>query len=133
MTFADPSRTVPECARLLRPGGRLVFATASPFRYVSFDYRKDRQARRLTRSYFDLDRVTFFGTVEFQLPYGKWIELFRRSGLTVEALSETRPKAGATSTYLGRSDGRWARDWPMEAIWSVRKPGKGSRRPRRAG
>ncbi|HEV8049774.1 MAG TPA: class I SAM-dependent methyltransferase, partial [Thermoplasmata archaeon] len=57
MTFADPSRTVPECARLLRPGGRLVFATASPFRYVSFDYRKDRQARRLTRSYFDLDRV----------------------------------------------------------------------------
>jgi len=121
MTFADPVRTVPECARLLRPGGRLVFATASPLRYVAFDYARDRQGRRLSRSYFDQERVTFFGSVEFQLPYGRWIELFRRSGLTVESLSETRPSLRARSTYVGRSDSRWARHWPMEAIWSVRK------------
>jgi SAM-dependent methyltransferase len=122
MTFGDPSRTVPECARLLRPGGRLVFATASPLRYVAFDDRKDRQGRRLTRSYFELDRITFEGIVEFQLPYGKWIELFGRAGLVVQALSETRPNVGARSTYVGAADGRWARHWPMEAIWSVRKP-----------
>jgi SAM-dependent methyltransferase/ribosomal protein S18 acetylase RimI-like enzyme len=121
MTFCDPARTVPECARLLRPGGRLVFSTASPLRYVAFDHPRDRQTRRLAHSYFDLGRVSLGDTVEFQLPYGAWIDLFARSGLTVERLLEPRPGPDSRSSYVGRADRGWARDWPMEAIWSVRK------------
>jgi ubiquinone/menaquinone biosynthesis C-methylase UbiE len=121
MTFCDPTKTVPECARVLRPDGRLVFSTASPIRYVAFDQRRDGQSRRLERSYFDLHQVRLGETVEFQLPYGAWFELFSRSGLAVERLLETRPDPAWRSTYVDRRDGRWARDWPMEAIWSVRK------------
>jgi ubiquinone/menaquinone biosynthesis C-methylase UbiE len=121
MTFCDPERTVPECARVLRAGGVLVFSTASPLRYIAFDVPNDRQDSRLHRSYFDQRRVKVGDTVEFQRPYGRWIELFVRHGLTVERLEETQPSPGARSTYLNRHDGRWARRWPMEAIWRVRK------------
>ncbi|MCI4326481.1 MAG: class I SAM-dependent methyltransferase [Thermoplasmata archaeon] len=128
MTFCDPTRTVPECARVLRRGGRLVFSTASPIRYITFDAKRDRQSRRLERSYFDLRRIVLGDTVEFQLPYGEWIELFARSGLTVERLLETRPESADRSSYVGGGDATWARDWPMEAIWSVRKSASGRSR-----
>jgi ubiquinone/menaquinone biosynthesis C-methylase UbiE len=121
MTFCDPLRTVPECARVLRPTGRLVFSTASPLRYLALDLGRDRQVPRLLRPYFGQRRITLGDTVEFQLPYGKWIDLFRSSGLTVDRLVEPRASAGRNSSYVGRSDARWAERWPMEAIWSVRK------------
>lgn len=128
MTFCDPQRTVPECARVLRPGGLLVFSTASPLRYIAFDAKKDRQDRRLHQSYFDLRQVTLGDTIEFQLPYGEWIDLFSRNGLAVERLVETRPAPGARSSYLGRHDARWAQKWPAEVIWRVRKSGTTTRR-----
>ncbi|HEV2316528.1 MAG TPA: class I SAM-dependent methyltransferase [Thermoplasmata archaeon] len=125
MTFAEPYRTIPECSRLLRVGGRLVFAGASPFRYVTFDRRTDRQVRRLTHPYFGLYRIEFPDSVEYTLPYGEWVRLFRTHGLVIEALYESRPRAGATTHYLSRSDSRYARDWPLEAIWSLRKSSGG--------
>ncbi len=123
MTFADPMRTVPECARVLRPGGKFVFATASPFRYVTFDRAKDRQSRRLLRPYFGSYRIDLGSdaAVEFQLPYGTWIDLFRKNGLTVERLMETRPTPGRQSRYLSRPDAKWGRSWPLETIWKLRK------------
>ncbi|HEY1198416.1 MAG TPA: class I SAM-dependent methyltransferase [Thermoplasmata archaeon] len=123
MTFADPMRSVPECVRVLRHGGRLVFATASPLRYVTLDLAKDRQSRRLIRPYFGSHRIDLGSdaAVEFQLPYGAWIDLFRRNGLTVERLVETRPTPGRRSTYLSRADADWGRSWPLETIWKLRK------------
>lgn len=124
MTFADPMRTVPECARVLRPGGGFVFATASPLRYVTIDLGKDRQSRRLFRPYFGSHRIDLGGdsAVEFQLPYGAWIDLFRKNGLTVERLVETRPTPGRRSRYLARADSEWGRSWPLETIWKLHKP-----------
>jgi ubiquinone/menaquinone biosynthesis C-methylase UbiE len=123
MTFADPNRTVPEAARVLRQRGRLVFATASPFRQVTYDPRRDRQTRRLVRPYFGLHRFEFPGdaAVEFHPPYGVWIDLFRASGLRVERLLELPAARGQRSTYLPRSDSEWARSWPIESIWSLVK------------
>ncbi len=93
MTFADPMRSVPECARVLRRGGGFVFATASPLRYLTLDLAKDRQSRRLIRPYFGSHRVDLGSdeAIEFQLPYGAWVDLFRKNGLRVERLVETRP------------------------------------------
>lgn len=123
MTFADPIRTVPEAARVLRKGGRFVFATASPLRQVTYDARRDRQSRRLVRPYFGLHRFEFPGdsAVEFHPPYGVWIDLFRENHLRVERLVETRGKPGQRSTYLPAADMAWARSWPIEAIWKVVK------------
>jgi ubiquinone/menaquinone biosynthesis C-methylase UbiE len=123
MTFSDPMRTVPECVRVLRSGGRFVFATASPFRYVTLDLARDRQSRRLVRPYFGSHRIDLGSdsAVEFQLPYGTWISLFRNHGLTVDRLVETRAAPGQRSTYLSRSDADWGRSWPLEVIWSLVK------------
>ena len=61
------------------------------------------------------------GSVLFQLQYGDWIRLFRRTGFTVEDLIELRPAAGAESSYRDDDDRAWARRWPMEQIWKLRR------------
>jgi ubiquinone/menaquinone biosynthesis C-methylase UbiE len=123
MTFADPRKSIPECARVLRRGGRFVFATASPMRNVTLDRRADRQVARLVRPYFGDYRVEYGPNeaVEFHPPYGVWIELLRQNGLVVDRLIETRPTPGQGSKYLSRSDAKWARSWPIEAIWKLTK------------
>ncbi len=123
LTFADPRRAIPEVGRVLRPGGHLVFAAASPFRHVTFGARQDRQLRQLQRRYFDLHRIEYSRRepVEYTLPYGGWIQLFARSGLTVERLVEPSSTGRKRSRYLSKSDHAFARSWPIEALWRVRK------------
>lgn len=130
-TFADPYRTIPEVARVLRKGGILVFAHHSPFRTLAWDTRKDRQTRRLQRDYFGLHVVRYRDSVEFQLPYGEWIRLFSDCGLIVERLEELSAPRRWRSSYFSRPDQEWARRWPAEAIWKVRKGS--ARRPRAGG
>jgi SAM-dependent methyltransferase len=121
MSFCDPRRTVPEVARLLRPGGRLVFAQTTPWPYLAWSDRGDRVTRRLRRSYFGMRRFADGdGTVDFQLPYGAWIRLFRAEGLFVDDLVELRPPKGARTSFV-EFDTRWARRWPAEQIWCVHK------------
>jgi hypothetical protein len=57
----------------------------------------------------------------FQLPYGEWIRLFHDNGLTVEDLVEPRPADDATSSYRSANALAWARRWPAESIWRLRK------------
>jgi ubiquinone/menaquinone biosynthesis C-methylase UbiE len=122
MTFCDPYLTVPEVSRLLRPGGLFAFCSSTPLYYVCFDQDADAVREQLLREYFGLHRIEWEDEVNFELPYGEWIGLFRRSGLHVEDLIETRPPVGATTSYRGEDAIAWARKWPMEQIWRVRKP-----------
>lgn len=120
--FVDPFAWVPQAARILRPGGRLAFSGSTPWEYVCWNYEADTIGRELRAGYFGLHRVEEReGYVQFELPYGEWIRLFRENGLAVEALLEIQPPAGAESTYRGAEETEWARHWPMEQIWSVRK------------
>jgi len=123
MTFSDPTRSLPEVARVLRRGGRFAFATANPWRSVTYEPRRDRQTRRLARPYFGSFRVEYPGdsAVEFHPPFGFCIDLFRANGLRVERLIESRPGPRQRSTYLSRRDIDWARSWPIEAIWQLVK------------
>lgn len=130
-TFSDPDLTVPEVARVLRPGGSLVFSHASPFRSLTQDFRADRQTRRLMRDYFGLHVLRTRDSVEFQLPYGEWVELFARCGLVVERLIEPPAPRSWQSTYASRADQAWARRWPYEAIWKLRKVARRTDRPAR--
>jgi SAM-dependent methyltransferase len=122
MTFADPDRTVPEASRLLRPGGRLVFNIASAFHSVCWDDAKNRVSERLLRDYFGM-RAWVEETVDFVLPYGEWIRLFREHDLEVEDLVELRPPTNARTTYPWYAPLEWARRFPGENIWKVRKRG----------
>jgi len=71
---------------------------------------------------FGLHRIEWpdDGSVEFDLPVGEWIRLFRANGFLIEALIELRAPEGGTSrvTFV---TAEWARRWPSEEIWRVRK------------
>jgi SAM-dependent methyltransferase len=120
--FVDPFAWVPEAARVLRVGGLLAFSGSTPWEAVCWDDDAERMTRELRRDYFGLHRLEDEGgLVEFELPYGEWIRLFRDNGLAVEALREVRPPDDAVSTYRTPEETVWARRWPMEQIWSLRK------------
>jgi len=120
-SFADPRRVVPVCARLLRPRGRFVFCMSTPFRDLCWNDRTERLTRTMQQSYFDLHRWEGEGHVEYQLPYGEWIRLFRANGFVVEDLVELRPPASARTTYTDYAPKGWASRWPAEHIWVTRR------------
>jgi SAM-dependent methyltransferase len=120
--FADPYEWVPEVARLLRPGGLLAFSGSTPFEILCWNEAEDKMVTELQRDYFGLHRIEEpDGSVQFELPYGDWIRLFRKSGFEIEELREIQPPPGAESTYRSPEETEWARSWPMEQIWIVRK------------
>ena len=89
---------------------------------LCWDEKQDRHTAKLRRRYFGARSFDWGeGTVDFHLPYGEWIRCFRRHGFTVEDLVELQPPDGATTTYDGFVDAKWAARWPAEEIWVVRR------------
>ena len=121
--WADPQRWVPEAARLLRPGGRLAFLTNSFLMTLCVPAEDGVPATdRLLRPAFGMYRVEWPTDpgVEFHLSHGDWIRLLRRSGFEIEDLVEVRPPEGATTSYPYVTL-EWARRWPCEEVWKVRR------------
>ena len=123
MTFCDPQKTVPEVARLLRRGGLFAFATGTPIQFLCQDVKTDKLTDHLVNDYFGMRCLEWEDEVDFQLTYGEWIRLFRRNGFVVEDLIEPRPPEGSTSTYRDEAETAWARRWPIENIWRLRREG----------
>jgi SAM-dependent methyltransferase len=124
MTFADPYVTVPEVARLLRPGGLFAFSHTTALSIICYDAEADTTVPELRRDLLGLHRIEWpdeSEPVEFNLPHGKWIELFRGHRLVIEDLVEVQPPEGVESTYRSAEETEWARRWPMEQIWKLRK------------
>lgn len=68
MNFADPYRTVPEVARLLRPGGLFAFCHLSPIVDLCWPDAAGRAGDRLVRDYFGMHRIDDEDEVLFQCP-----------------------------------------------------------------
>jgi SAM-dependent methyltransferase len=121
--WADPERWVPEAARLLRPGGQLVFLTNSFLMQLCMPPEDGVAAtERLLRPAFGPSRNEWPSDpgVEFHLSHAEWIGLFRRSRFEIEDLIDVRPLPGATTRYPFVTL-EWARQWPCEEVWKVRK------------
>lgn len=123
--WADPHRWVPEASRLLRPGGELVFLRNGTLWVLTVPESDDEgpAGDRLLRPYFGMHRFDWPGEsgVEFHLTYGDWIRVLRANGFEVLDLIEIRAPEGATSGGYDLVDPEWARKWPAEEIWRVRR------------
>jgi SAM-dependent methyltransferase len=123
--WCDPYRWIPEAARLLRPGGELVFLVNSVLSILCGPDDGDIPAGdELLRPLFGMHRVEWPDdeSVEFHLPQGKMIELLRDCGLAVEELIEVHPPSDATTRFAHISLD-WARRFPAEEVWRARKRG----------
>lgn len=126
--WADPARWVPEAARLLRPGGRLVFLTNSFIAYLCA-VGEGGTSETLQRPQFGPPRMRWPGEtgVEYHLPHGEWIELLRANGFEVERLIEPpAPPEAKLHEYYADMPPEWAWRWPSEEIWVARLRDGGS-------
>ena len=120
--WCDPYRWIPEAARILRPGGRLSFLGNSVLLMLTTgDDDEVPVSERLERPLFGMHRFAWGnGSVEFHLPHGEMIGLLRDSGFEIEDLVEVQIPEGATTSYPFVT-AEWARRWPAEEVWKVRK------------
>jgi SAM-dependent methyltransferase len=121
-TWVDPYHWVPEAARLLRPGGRLVFIVNGTLVMTCTPPDGSSAGTELTRDYFGMHRFEFPGelAIEYHLGYGDWIRVLRANGFEVENLIEVRPPPDATTRYPFVT-AEWARRWPSEEVWIARR------------
>jgi len=121
--WAVPERWVEEAARLLRPGGRLVFLTNSVLIMLCVP-DTGVAVEELQRPQPAIYRLEWPGEegVEYHLDHGGWIRLLRASGFEIEALHELyAPEEKRSETYEDLVTGEWAGNWPAEELWVARK------------
>jgi len=119
--WADPERWIPEAARLLRPGGELVFLTNSLLQILTAPDAEAPSGPTLVRPQREMTTVEFTGDpgVEFHLPHGDMLRLLRRSGFEVLDLLELYvPDGAADQAYITAA---WGQQWPVEEIWRARR------------
>jgi SAM-dependent methyltransferase len=121
--WADPFRWIPEAARLLRPGGELVFLGNSTLLMLCVPEEEGVPVgERLLRPQFGMYRFDWPDepTVDFHLSPGNWIRLLRDNDFVVEDLVELRPPDDADSDYPAVTRD-WAQRWPCEEVWRARR------------
>jgi SAM-dependent methyltransferase len=122
--WCDPDLWIAEAARLLRPGGELVFLVNGMILMLcSPDTAPVEPAgTELLRPYFGMKRFEWVGdtSVDFHLGYGDWIRVLTSHGFEVEALVELRGR-GRDSGRYNLFTAEWAERWPAEEMWKARK------------
>jgi SAM-dependent methyltransferase len=122
--WCDPYKWIPEAARLLRPGGRLVFLTNSTLVALTVPDGEGYATESLLRPQHGLYRVKWAEQdgLEFHIGHGHWIHVLRESGFDVERLTELyAPEGAETHPYYDVATADWARQWPAEDLWAARK------------
>ncbi|HEV2342570.1 MAG TPA: class I SAM-dependent methyltransferase [Actinocrinis sp.] len=121
--WCDPYAWIPEAARLLRPGGRLVFLCNSVVSMLCAPYDADEPStERMLRPQRDMHRFAWpEGGVEFHLGHGDMIRLLRGSGFEIEGLIEIFAPEDATDSGFAYAPAGWSRQWPVEEVWQARR------------
>jgi hypothetical protein len=107
---------------LLRPGGRLVFLRNSTVSMLCMALEGETES--LQRPQRELRKLTWSdtGETEFHTPAGELIDILLTAGFGIERLVELyAPDDAETHEYYKYVTAEWAKKWPVEEIWVVRK------------
>ena len=123
--WCDPERWIPEAARLLRPGGDLVFMRNSTLATLCLP-EAGPVLERLSRPQKDLGRCDWADTgertTEWHIPTGEMLRLLRSSGFEVldliEVFASVKTEDHPVYSYVSAN---WGRLWPAEEIWRARR------------
>jgi SAM-dependent methyltransferase len=120
--WADPYQWIPEAARLLRPGGELIFLCNSPLTILCSPDEDLPTTETLQRPQFGMHRFQWPDSgVEYHLPHGELLRLLRANGFEILDLIEIQAPAEAeTHQHYDYVSAEWARKWPAEEIWRAR-------------
>jgi SAM-dependent methyltransferase len=123
--WADPYLWIPEAARVLRSGGRLIFLVNGTLTHLTSNDNGDASTETLQQDYFGMHRLEWpdWPSVEFHIGYGDMIRLLRKTGFEVEDLIELQPPEDAKPFMDDRAmvSLEWSRRWPCEEIWKASK------------
>lgn len=121
--WCAPDLWIGQAARILRPGGRLVFLTNSPLSAMCVPEAGGVASNQLLRGPAELREVRWpGGGVEHHPSHGDWIGVLRTHGFDVDALIELRAsrEPSAAATFYSIADPEWAQRWPVEDLWVAR-------------
>jgi SAM-dependent methyltransferase len=119
--WCDPARWVPEAARLLRQGGKLVFHTTTILVTVCSPGPDGPAGQELLHPQRQAHRLaTPRGGIQFHPGHGEWINILRDSGFIIDALHELyAPPDAPDHPYYALASTEWARQWPAEEVWAA--------------
>jgi SAM-dependent methyltransferase len=119
--WCDPYRWIPEAARLLRPGGELVFLRNATLAIMCAT--EESTSETLQRPQRGLHRLDWDDedTTEFHLGHGDWVRLLRESGFDLVDLVELYATDATPDHAYYAFSREWAQRWPWEEIWRARK------------
>ena len=122
--WCDPALWIPEAARLLRPGGELVFLRGSTLRNLCVPDEGPATDRLLypQKGLYRIDwqEGDMSGT-DFHAPVGEMFAILRDSGFELLDFRELyAPEDAVDHEYYVQPSAEWARKWPAEEIWRLR-------------
>jgi len=124
--WCRPETWLTEAHRILKPGGALVFLGNHPLSLLALPESgapADRQLHRPYRNMWGADwtKVEIDPSgICFNLTVGDWFALFHRIGFAVENYQEIYAPDWANDCR-GSIPADWARDFPVEQVWHLRK------------
>lgn len=118
--WCDPYRWIPQAARLLRPGGQLIFVRNSTLLALCCP-DGGPTGTTLVVDQFGLNRIeSADGSVNFQLPTGPMVRLLTQCGFVLDDLIEVQAPADG-HTDFDYAPVAWSRRWPSEEVWKAHK------------